>query len=142
MMKTLNVAALAFLTMCTATPALAQNSQELRGSICEIDTSVLNLNPPYKRDDTSSIFTFNSTKLCTGVASKRNIKLVCTADLKPEWGARPDRTAQKFPCTINPDQCGLEPKAGDTANPPYVTTRDSTLKVRGGVAELICHYKP
>jgi hypothetical protein len=142
MMKTLNAAALAVLALFAAAPALAQSSQEFRGSICEIDTSVLNLTPPYLTpDNTKSVFTLNSTKSCSGVASKRNIKLVCMTPLPPNYN-RGDRTATKFPCTINPDQCGVAPKGTDTANPPYVTTRDTVLKVRGGVAELICHYKP
>jgi hypothetical protein len=141
-MKTIHSIAAVLLAVIAATPAFAQQSEEIHGSICEIDTSVLKLNPPYLTPDLStSVFTLNSTKLCTGVASKRNIKFVCTTPLPPNYN-RGDRTAQKFPCTINPAPCGLTPKSGDTANPPYVTTRDTVLRVRGGVAELICHYKP
>ena len=140
MMKTLNAAALASLALFAATPAFAQQSQEFRGSICEIDTSVLNLNPPYLTpDNTTSVFTLNSRKLCTGVASKRNVKIECTAPL-PGWN-RGDRSIKNFTCTINGDQCGLTPKPTDT-NAPYLTATESLLKVRGTTATLTCFYKP
>ena len=86
-MKTINSAAVAFLAMFAAAPALAQNSEEFFGNICEIDTSRLPLgnNPYVTPDGTQSVYTFSSQKLCTGVASKRNIKLTCTAPL-PNWG--------------------------------------------------------
>jgi hypothetical protein len=140
MMKTLNAAALAFLALFAATPAFAQQSQEFRGSICEIDTSVFRLTPPYLLDGSSSAYTFNSVKLCTGVASKRNIKLECTAPL-PGWN-RGDRTVKNFTCTINGDQCGVSPKPTDTANRPHLTATESQLKVRGTTATLTCFYKP
>jgi hypothetical protein len=141
MMRAISSVALAFLALFAATPAFAQSSQEFDGGMCEIDTSVLNV-PNYQAPDgTRSIYTFNSIKQCSGVASKRNILVQCSTPL-PDWGARGDKTAKNFPCTINPEPCGLSPKPGDVANPPYVTTRDSILKVRSGVAQLICHYKP
>lgn len=139
MMRNSNSAALAFLAVIAATPAFAQQSEEFFGNICEIDTTPLNV--PYTTPDgTKSVFTFSSRKLCTGVASARNIKLECTAPL-PEWN-RKDQSVKNFPCTINGDQCGVSPKPGDTANAPYLTTRNSNLKVRAGIATLTCLYKP
>ena len=142
MMKTINSAVMAFLAVLAATPALAQNSEEFFGSICEVDTSVLPLgnNPYVTPDGTRSVYTFTSRKLCTGVASKRNVKLECTAPL-PNWGSRGDKSAKNFVCTINGDQCGLSPKAADP-NKPYLTATQSQLKVIGGIATLTCQYKP
>lgn len=140
-MKLIPSAAVAVLAMFAAASATAQNSEEFLGGICEIDTSVFNLTPPYLTPDrTTSVFTFNSRKLCTGVASKRNIKLECSAPL-PGWN-RGDRTVKNFKCTINGDQCGLSPKPTDVENAPYITARESQLKVSGGVATLTCFYKP
>jgi hypothetical protein len=139
-MKTISSAAIAFLVLFAASPAFAQSSQTFVGQICEIDTTPLNVPSYTTPDGTRSLDTFNSTKLCTGIASKRNIRLECNAPL-PDWTAG-DRTAKNFKCTINPDQCGLSPKSTDKANPPYVTTTDSILKVRSGLAQLICFYKP
>jgi hypothetical protein len=138
-MKTISSATMALLAVIAATPALAQDAEVFVGSICEIDTSPLGVTYT-SPNGTPSVFTFNSQKDCTGVASKRNIKLACTAPLQG-WTFG-NRTAKNFSCTINPDQCGLSPKPGDTANPPYVTTRESLLKVQGGVATLTCFYKP
>jgi hypothetical protein len=142
MMKTINSAAMAFLVMFAAAPAFAQQTEEFFGNICEIDTSRLPLgnNPYVTPDGTQSVYTFNSHKLCTGVASKRNIKLECTTPL-PDWGNRGDKSAKNFVCTINGDQCGLSPKAGDP-NKPYLTATQSQLKVIGGIATLTCQYKP
>lgn len=141
-MKTINSAVIAFLAVLAATPALAQSSQEFLGNICEVDTSVLPLgnNPYVTPDGTRSVYTFNSRKLCTGVASKRNVKLICTTPL-PNWGNRGDRSAKNFVCTINGDQCGLSPKTNDL-NKPYLTSTQSQLKVIGGIATLTCQYKP
>ncbi|HET7912491.1 MAG TPA: hypothetical protein VFL49_10695, partial [Pseudolabrys sp.] len=139
-MKTVNSAAMTFLAMIAAAPALAQEAETFVGSICEIDTSPLNV--PYKTPDgTRSAFTFNTQKDCTGVASQRNIKLVCVSPPLPDWKFG-NRSAKNFPCTINPVQCGLSPKPTDNANPPFVTTFDSQLKVQSGVATLTCFYKP
>jgi hypothetical protein len=140
MMRTLNAAALAFLALLAATPALAQQSQEFRGSICEIDTSAFKLTTPYLVDGSQSVYTFNSVKLCTGVASKRNIKLECTAPL-PGWNRGDRQVKNNFTCTINGDQCGVLPKPAD-ANAPYLTATERLLKVRGGIATLTCFYKP
>jgi hypothetical protein len=141
-MKTINSAVIAFLAVLAATPALAQQSEEFPGNICEIDTSRLPLgnNPYVTPDGTQSVYTFNSRKLCTGVASKRNVKLECIAPL-PNWGSRGDKSAKNFVCTINGDQCGLSPKAADP-NKPYLTSTQSLLKVRAGIATLTCYYKP
>jgi hypothetical protein len=141
-MRALNAAALALLAVLVATPALAQNSQEFFGSICEIDTSVLPLgdNPYVTPDGTRSVYTFSSRKLCTGVASRRNIKLECTSPLE-NWGNRGDKSVKNFVCTINGDQCGVTPKAADP-NKPYLTATQSQLKVIGGIATLTCQYKP
>jgi hypothetical protein len=141
-MKSILSAAMALLAVVATAPAFAQNSDEFFGNICEIDTSVLPLgtNPYVAPDGTSSVFTFNSRKLCTGVASKRNVKLECIAPLA-NWGNRGDKSAKNFVCTINGDQCGLSPKAADP-NKPYLTATQSLLKVRGAIATLTCYYKP
>jgi hypothetical protein len=138
-MKSVYSMALACLSLFAASPALAQNAQTFSGSICEIDTTPLNVPSYTTPDGTKSIYTFNSTKLCTGVASKRNIKLTCTGTL-PNWN-RPDKQVKNFVCTINGDQCGLSPKSGDP-NTPYLTATQSILQVTGGVATLTCYYKP
>ncbi len=138
-MKTVYSVALAFSAVFAATPAFAQSAQTFTGSICEIDTTPLNVPNYTTPDGTRSIYTFNSTKLCTGVASKRNIKLTCTGTL-PDWN-RPDKQVKNFVCTINGDQCGLSPKALDP-NRPYLTATQSNLQVVGGVATLTCNYKP
>ena len=132
-MRIINSAAMAFLAVIAAAPALAQDAEVFVGSICEIDTAPLGVS--------GSTFTFNSQKDCAGTASKRNMKLTCTANLGSGWTLG-NRSAKGFPCTINPDQCGVTAKPSDTANPPYVTTRDSLLKVQSRVATLTCFYKP
>jgi hypothetical protein len=137
-MKSSICAAVALLASLASVPASAQNAQTFTGGVCEIDTTpfkVSYLTP----DGTRSVFTNTSTKLCTGVASKRNVKLECTAPL-PGWTLG-DRQAKNFVCTINGDQCGLSPKATDK-NAPYLTATQSILKVVGGVAQLSCFYKP
>jgi hypothetical protein len=141
-MRTINSAAMAVLAMfAAAAPALAQDTDVFVGNICEIDTSELKVTPPYLTPDgTSQTFTFDSTKLCTGVASKRNIKLECVAPLV-NWGTRGDMQVKNLECTINGDQCGLSPKEGDP-NAPYLTATQSVLKVKGGIATLTCYYKP
>jgi hypothetical protein len=138
-MKSVYSMALAFLAVFAAAPAFAQNAQTFTGSICEIDTTPLNVPSYTTPDGTRSIYTFNSTKLCTGVASQRNIKLTCRGTL-PNWN-RPDKQVKNFVCTVNGDQCGLSPKAGDP-NKPYLTATQSNLQVVGGVATLTCNYKP
>lgn len=138
-MKSIDLAAVALLAVFAAAPALAQEAETFIGNICEIDTTPLNV--PYTTPDgTRSVFTFDSTKLCTGVASKRNIKLDCSAPL-PGWN-NGDRSVKNFECTINGDQCGLSPKPNDLRNRPYLTTFESQLKVSGGTATLTCFYKP
>jgi len=139
-MKSITSAAMAFLAVIAAAPALGQNAETFTGSICEIDTSPLKV-PYTSPNGTASVFTFTSQKDCTGVASKRNMKLLCTAPLGSAWTFG-SRSTKNFPCTINPDQCGISPKPSDTANPPYVTTTDSLLKVQSGIATLTCFYKP
>ena len=138
-MKSVYSMALAFLAVFAAAPAFAQNAQTFTGSICEIDTTPLNVPSYTTPDGTRSIYTFNSTKLCTGVASQRNIKLTCRGTL-PNWN-RPDKQVKNFVCTVNGDQCGLSPKGGDP-NKPYLTATQSNLQVVGGVATLTCNYKP
>lgn len=139
-MKTVNSAAMALLAVFAAAPALAQETEVFSGGICEIDTTPLKV-PAYKTPDgTRSVFTFNATKQCTGVASTRNVFLTCIGPL-PGWTAG-DKQVRNFDCTINGDQCGLSPKSTDTKNPPFITTTITTLKVKGGVATLTCQYKP
>ena len=138
-MKSVYSVALAFSAVFAAAPAFAQNAQTFTGSICEIDTTPLNIPSYTTPDGTRSIYTFNSTKLCTGVASQRNTKLTCRGTL-PNWN-RPDKQVKNFVCTINGDQCGLSPKALDP-NKPYLTATQSNLQVVGGVATLTCNYKP
>jgi len=138
-MKSVYSMTLALLAVFATTPAFAQSAQTFTGSICEIDTTPLNVPSYTTPDNTKSIYTFNSTKLCTGVASKRNIKLTCTGTL-PNWN-RPDKQVKNFVCTINGDQCGVSPKATDP-NKPYLTATQQNLQVVGGVATLTCNYKP
>ena len=145
MMKPITLAAMAFLAMFAALPAFAQDSQEFFGSVCEIDTSVLPLgnNPYVTEGGFSSVLTTNTHKLCTGVASKRNVRYDCTAVL-PGWveqNRKDIATKKLFVCTINGDQCGVSPKSNDP-NKPYLTATAAQLKVRGGIATLTCFYKP
>ena len=138
-MNTVNSAAMAFLAVIAAVPAFAQESETFRGGICEIDTTPLNV-PNYRTPDgTRSAFTFDVTKQCTGVASQRNMKLICITPL-PDWKSG-TKSATKFECTVNPDICGLPAKPGDK-NFPFATTFDSSLKVQSGIATLTCLYKP
>ena len=139
MMRAIPAMALGFLAVFAASPAFAQSAQTFTGSICEIDTTPLKVPSYTTPDGTKSIYTFNSTKLCTGVASKRNIKLTCTGTL-PNWN-RPDKQVKNFVCTINGDQCGITPKVSDP-NKPYLTATQSMLQVTGGVATLTCYWKP
>src|SRR5689334_21710204 len=139
MMRAIPVIARGFLAVFAASPACAQSAQTFTGSICEIDTTPLNVPSYTTPDGTKSIYTFKSTKLCTGVASKRNIKLTCTGTL-PNWN-RANKTVKNFVCTINGDQCGISPKATDP-NKPYLTATQQNLQVVGGVATLTCNYKP
>ena len=128
-MKAIYAVALAFLALVTATPAFAQNSQTFVTS-CQIEPSSFGVNRP-------PVFTLKATKLCTGVASKRNIKLDCTAPLP----GQPDLLVTNVGCAINADQCGVAAK-GDDPNFPLVTATQSQIKVARGIATLTCWYKP
>jgi hypothetical protein len=86
------------------------------------------------------VFTFTSSKLCTGEASTRNVKLECN-DVIPGWNLG-KKTTSSFACTINGDMCGLAPRAGDPSA-PFLTATDQTLTVDAtGAAKLLCFYKP
>jgi hypothetical protein len=108
-MKAIYAVALAFLALVAATPAFAQSSSQTFVTSCQIEPSSFGVNRP-------PLFTLNATKLCTGVASKRNIKLDCTAPLP----GQPDLLVTNVGCAINADQCGLAAK-GDDPNFPLVT---------------------
>jgi hypothetical protein len=130
-MKAIYAVALAFLALVTATPAFAQSSQTFVTS-CQIEPSSFGVNRP-------PVFTLKATKLCTGVASRRNIKLDCTANLR-NW-PHGDMSIKGVECAINGDQCGVSPRDGDP-NSPFLTATESHLKIKRGVATLTCFYKP
>jgi hypothetical protein len=132
MMKTILAVSLALLAMATATPTFAQNAEKFVAG-CQIDPSTFGI------DDYPPVFTLNATKLCTGVASKRNIKLDCSAPL-PGW-PHGDLSLEGVECAINGDQCGVAPRTSDP-NTPFLTATESHLKIKGGVATLTCWYKP
>jgi hypothetical protein len=122
-------------------PAFAQSSgsaTQFSNFICQIDLSVLQLTLP---DGTSSLFTFNSNRLCTGTASARNVKLDCQ-DVIPNWPQGTTASTRNFECTINGDTCNLAPMSTDR-NAPLLTATDQNLTVdTTGLAHLTCFYKP
>jgi hypothetical protein len=118
-------------------PAAAENepAQHFEGFECEIDTAPLNLDYTLP-DGLKSKLTYLSERLCTGEASKRNVKLTCTATLEG-WADQGlgNRSASGFPCGIFVGICGLSPS--------FVDTTDSSLTVdSAGVASLLCFHKP
>jgi hypothetical protein len=131
-MKIVYSVVLTFLAMGTATSAFAQNAETFVAG-CQIDPSTFGI------DDYPAVYTLNATKLCTGVASRRNIKLDCTANLR-NW-PHGDMSIKGVECAINGDQCGVSPRDGDP-NSPFLTATESHLKIKRGVATLTCFYKP
>jgi hypothetical protein len=131
------------LALLSGTPAFAQTEPATHFSnfVCEIDVSVVGFTLP---DGTTSVDTFDSTRLCTGEASALNVKIEC-ADTIPGWN-RGQQSASGFPCTINGDTCGLAPPPPPqpgSENAPFLTTTDSNLTVTpGGAAQLSCFFKP
>jgi hypothetical protein len=131
------------LALASGTPAFAQTEPATQFSnfVCEIDVSVVGFT---LADGTTSVDTFDSTRLCTGAASARNVKLECE-DTIPGWN-RGQQSASGFPCTINGDTCGLAPPPPPqpgSENAPFLTTTDSALNVTpGGAAKLTCFFKP
>jgi hypothetical protein len=130
---------LTFLAISTAVsgviaPASAQESDHFDGVACEIDTTPLNVD--YTTNGSKSVLTYDSERLCTGVASSRNVKLTCSAPL-PGWKQQRlgNRSASGFPCGIFVNICGLSPS--------FVHSTVSTLSVTAtGVATLQCFLKP
>jgi hypothetical protein len=115
-------------------PASAQNqpAQHFDAFACEIDTTPLNVNYTLP-DGTKSKLTYVSERLCTGEASRRNVKLTCQATL-PSWTAG-NVSASGFPCGMFVSVCGL--------SPAFVTSTDSSLTVdSAGAASLVCFHKP
>lgn len=137
-MKAINSATMAFLAVVATAPAFAQEAEVFTGSLCEIDTAPLNIGYTFP-DGSRSVTTYNTTKTCSGVASSRNIKLECVEPF-PDWPLG-TKTFKIKECTINADQCGVQPKPGDK-NSPFVTATSAQLKVQSGVATLTCSYKP
>jgi hypothetical protein len=146
-MKTTSLRLLApvLLVLANGTPAVAQTGNEPASQffnfVCEIDLSVLPLPPGFTlADGTTSVFTFDSRRLCTGEASTRNVKVECE-DIIPGWN-QGNQSAKGFTCTINGDTCGLAPRPGDPSA-PFLTATDSSLTVgASGAAKLLCFYKP
>ena len=147
----LSLLAPVLLILAPGPPAFAQTSTEpashFDNFICEIDVSVLGTG--FKIDDgtadgTTSVFTFDSTRLCAGSASERNAKIQCDGTI-PGWN-QGQRSASGFTCTINGDTCDLAPPAPPapgSENAPFLTTTDSNLTVNpGGSAKLTCFFKP
>ena len=133
------------LALGTGTPAFAQTepASQFSNFVCEIDLSVVPVG--FKlADGTTSLFTFDSTRLCTGSASARNVTLNCQ-DTVPGWN-KGAQSVKGFPCTINGDTCNVAPNVaplpGDS-NKPFLTTTNSTLAINSnGVAKLTCLYNP
>ena len=131
------------LVLWTGTPAFAQSTgsaTHFSNFICQIDLSVLQ--PPFTlRDGTSSLFTFDSSRLCTGTASARNVKLDCQGVI-PNWPPGTTASVNNFVCTINGDTCNVAPLASDPST-PLLTATDQNLTVdTTGAAHLTCFYKP
>lgn len=138
----LGLLASALFALGSATPALSQTGPATKFSrfICEIDLSVLPVSPP----GDPSVFTFNSTRLCAGAASRRNVKLECE-DVIPGWTLG-NVSATNFVCTINGDTCGLAPPPRPqpgSENAPFLTATQQQLTVSAaGKAKLTCFFKP
>jgi hypothetical protein len=133
------------LALATGTPAVAQTepATDFFNFICEIDVSVLGTGFTLA-DGTTSVFTFDSTRLCAGSASARNVKIECD-DTVPGWN-QGQRSASGFVCTINGDTCGLAPPPRPqpgSENAPFLTATQQQLTVSAaGKAKLTCFYKP
>jgi hypothetical protein len=133
------------LALVSGTAAVAQTepATQFFNFICEIDVSVLGTGFTVA-DGTTSVFTFDSRRLCTGAASARNAKIECDGNI-PGWN-QGQRSASGFACTINGDTCGLAPPpppAPGSENAPFLTTTDSNLTVTpAGAANLTCFFKP
>lgn len=131
------------LVLGAGAPALAQSTgsaTQFFNFVCEIDLSALGTG--FKlTDGTTSLFTFDSSRLCTGTASTRNVKLDCN-DVVPNWPPGTTASAKNFVCTINGDTCNLAPRPGDLSA-PLLTATDQNLTVdTTGLAHLTCFYKP
>jgi len=131
------------LALWTGTPVFAQSTgsaTQFSNFICQIDLSVLQ--PPFTLPDgTRSLFTFNSTRLCTGTASARNVKLTCS-DAIPNWPQGTTASTKNFVCTINGETCNLAPMAGDQSAPQLTATDQNLTVDTTGLAQLTCFYKP
>jgi hypothetical protein len=99
MMRSLGTAVCTMLVLAQIEPAAAQTSPvtKFTGFLCEINIGENGLNTsqfvsPLIKD--GIVYTFASTKLCTGSAPGQNIKIDCTARI-PGWrgGASRDRTS-------------------------------------------------
>jgi hypothetical protein len=119
-------------------PAVAQKrtvpAAKFSGFLCEIDLQENGLNTPSRVAPPvqgGSVFTLDSSKLCTGSAPGENIKLDCTARI-PGWkGGTVD--IKDPPCTIAGAACGL---------PGFLTATNNRLKIdAAGNATLSCQYK-
>jgi hypothetical protein len=146
MKKTTGLGLLApiLLALANGTSAFAQTepASQFFNFICEIDVSVLGTGFTLE-DGTTSVYTFDSRRLCAGEASARNAKIECDGDI-PGWN-QGQQSASGFECTINGDTCGLAPPPPPepgSENAPFLTTTDSDLNVNpGGAAKLTCFFK-
>ena len=119
-------------------PAAAQKrtdpASKVSGFMCEINLQENGLNTPSRVAPPvpgGSVFTFDSSKLCTGSAPGENIKLDCSARISGWRGGAVN--IKDPPCTIAGAACGL---------PGLLTATNNRLKIdAGGNATLSCQYK-
>jgi hypothetical protein len=119
-------------------PAVAQKrtdpASKVSGFLCEINLQENGLNTPSRVAPPiqgGSVFTFDSSKLCTGSAPGENIKLDCSARI-PGWKGG-SVNIKNPPCTVAGAACGL---AG------ILTATNNRLKIdAAGNATLSCQYK-
>jgi hypothetical protein len=138
MMRSLGIALCAMLLGFQIGPAMGQSgtdpATQFTGFLCEINLGENGLNTsqyvsPLVKD--GIIFTFNSSKLCTGSAPGENIKIDCTGRI-PGWKGA-NINLQDVPCTVGGAACGT---------PGILTATNNRLSVdASGNATLTCQYK-
>lgn len=138
MMRSLGTALCATLLLAQLGPAMGQTSTDpatkFSGFLCEINLGENGLNtsqhvsPPVKD---GIVFTFESSKLCTGSAPSENIKIDCAGKV-PGWKGG-SVTLQNVPCTVGGAACGA---------PGLLTATNNKLSVdAAGNVTLTCQYK-
>jgi hypothetical protein len=113
-------------------PASAKKTSpetEFTGWLCEIDTTEIQNPPP---NIPSSVFTFDSRKVCTGSNPDENIRVECRATI-PNWTGS-SSTNKDVSCQINRSQCGTN---------DFVFATGSSLNINSkGEARLNCKFNP